>query len=236
LALPPSGTTDEAFLREVDEEYRRAQMLSIWQKYGRWIIGAVVVALLALAGYLFWQSQSQAAQGKRGEDYDAALRLIDENQGDKAQAALGKVAQGDKDGFAALAAIAQGNLLFEKNDAKGAAAKFGAVAANTSFAKPYRDYALLRQTVAEYDSLKPDVVVARLKDLAKPESAWFGTAGELTAAAQLKLGQRARAAKLLSQVAKGGDNVPDTVRQRAVQLAGTLGVDVLDQSKEKQAQ
>ena len=53
MALPPSGTTDEAFLREVDEEYRRSQMLGVWQKYGRLIIGAVVIAFVALAGFLF---------------------------------------------------------------------------------------------------------------------------------------------------------------------------------------
>jgi hypothetical protein len=34
LALPP-GTTDEAFLREVDEEYRRDQAMQHLARYGR---------------------------------------------------------------------------------------------------------------------------------------------------------------------------------------------------------
>lgn len=235
MALPPSGTTDEAFLREVDEEYRRAQMLSIWQRYGRVIIGAVVVALLAFAGYLFWQHQSASAAGKRGEQYDAALRELEQNQLDKADPALAKLSTSGNDGFTAMSAIVQGNLLLQKKDVKGAATKFATVASNTAYAKTFRDYALIRQTVAEYDTLKPEVVVSRLQALAKPESAWFGSAGEMVAAAQIKLGKRAEAGKLLQQIAQGGDNVPESTRQRAVQLASVLGIDVLDQSKEIQA-
>jgi hypothetical protein len=235
LALPPSGTTDEAFLREVDEEYRRSQMLGIWQRYGKLIVGAVVVALLAFAGFLFWQHQSNSAAGQRGEQFDTALREIEQNQLDKANPDLAKLATG-KDGFAGMATIVEGNLLLQKKDAKGAAAKFASIATNTAYPKTFRDYALLRQTVAEYDTLKPDVVVSRLQGLAKPESAWFGSAGELVAAAQIKLGKRAEAGQLLQKIAQGGDNVPETTRQRAVQLASVLGIDVLDQSKEKQAQ
>ena len=235
MALPPSGTTDEAFLREVDEEYRRSQMLGIWQKYGRLIVGAVVAGFIALAGFLFWQHQSVSAAGQKGEQYDAALRDIEQNQFDKANPVLAQLAAGGTNGFAAMSAIIEGNLLVQKKDAKGAAAKFAGVAGNTAYAKPYRDYALLRQTSVEYDTLKPEVVVSRLQGLARPDSAWFGSAGEMVAAAQIKLGKRAEAGKLLQQIAQGGDNVPDTTRQRAVQLASVLGIDVLDQSKEKQA-
>lgn len=236
MALPPSGTTDEAFLREVDEEYRRSQVLGIWQRYGKLIIGAVVVALAAFAGFLFWQHQTDSAAGKRGEQYDAALREVEQNQLDKAGPEFAKLAAKGGDGFAAMSTIVEGNLALQKKDAKGAAAKFASVANNSSYAKTFRDYALLRQTVAEYDALKPEVVVSRLQGLAKPESAWFGSAGEMVAAAQIKLGKRAEAGQLLQKIAQGGDNVPETTRQRAVQLASVLGIDVLDQSKEKQAQ
>jgi hypothetical protein len=236
LALPPSGTTDEAFLREVDEEYRRAQMLNIWQKHGRLIIGAVIVALVALAGYLFWEYQSDSAKAARGEQYDAALRNIEQNQLDKAGPELAKLSASGTNGFAAMSAIVEANLALQKQDNKGAAAKFAAVANNAGYAQPFRDYALLRQTAAEYDSLKPEVVVSRLQGLAKPESPWFGSAGELVATAQIKLGKRTEAGQLLQKIAQGGENVPDTTRQRAVQLASVLGIDVLDQSKEKQVQ
>ncbi|MET0307963.1 MAG: tetratricopeptide repeat protein [Sphingomonas sp.] len=236
MALPPSGTTDEAFLREVDEEYRRDQMLSIWQRYGRVIVGAIAVGLIALAGFLIWQNYSTGAAGKRGEEYDAALQLLQQNQVPQALPALDKVAQGKSDGYSALSRISEGNLLLDKGDTKGAAAKFAAVVNDKTVDQPYRDLALIRQTAAEFDTLKPEVVIQRLGTLANPDSPWFGTAGEMVAAANLKAGNRAAAGKLFAQIAQGGDAVPESIRQRATQLAGTLGADATAQSKDTKGQ
>lgn len=236
MALPPSGTTDQTFLREVDEEYRREQAVQIFRRYGVWIIGAVVLALIALAGFLYWQHHNRMAAGTQGEQYDAAVRLAEQGQTDKAVAALNQVAADDDTGYAAMAKIAQGNLLLQKNNAKAAAAKFAEVANEDDYPKPFRDFALVRQTATEFDTLKPDVVIQRLKPLTDPNSPWLGTAGELVAAAYIKAGNRAEAGKLYGQIAQAGDKVPDSLRQRAVQLAGVLGVDAIDQSKETKAQ
>lgn len=236
MALPPSGLSDEAFLREVDEEYRRDRLLNIWRSYGRWIVVAVLAALVALGAYLYLGHRSTANAGEQGEQYDAALRLLDENQPDKALPEFEKIASTAGAGYAGVAKLAQANMLLQKGDAKAAAAKFGEVAAGSDYPQPYRDLALLRQVSAEYDTLKPEQIVERLQGLAVSSSPWFGTAGEMVAAAYLKLGKRAEAGKLYGEIAQGGDNVPETIRQRAVTVAGVLGVDAIDQSKDKNAQ
>ncbi|RZM01233.1 MAG: hypothetical protein EOP68_22240, partial [Sphingomonas sp.] len=101
---------------------------------------------------------------------------------------------------------------------------FAAVAADTSLAKPFRDLALVRQTSAEYDTLKPQVVVERLRPLAVPGGPWLGSAGEMVGVAYIRLNQRAQAGTLFGQIARD-TTVPETIRQRAVQMAGALGVD-----------
>ncbi len=83
---------------------------------------------------------------------------------------------------------------------------------------------LIRQTALEFDSLQPQQVITRLQPLTKPGNPWFGSAGEMTAIAHLKQGQRAQAGQLFAAIAKD-TGVPDSMRERAVQLAGTLGVD-----------
>jgi hypothetical protein len=235
LALPP-GTSDEAFLREVDEEVRRDQAMQIWQRYGRWIIGAVVAGLLVFAGYLYFQSRNERNAGKEGEAYAAAVQALQERQESKAGPELAKLAKSGSEGYRALALFAEADLLAEKQDLKGAAAKYSAIAADTSLPQPFRDEALLRQTSAEFDTLKPEVVIDRLKGLAAPGSAWFGGAGEMVAAAYLKQGKRDAAGKLFADIAKTQDPVPDSIRQRAVQMAGVLGVDAIDQTKGIQKQ
>jgi hypothetical protein len=131
------------------------------------------------------------------------------------------------EGYRVGAIFSQADLLLAKQDLKGAAAKFAQVANDASVAQPFRDLALIRQTTAEYDTLRPEVVVQRLKALAVPGNPWFGSAGELVAVAYLRQGKSALAGKVFAQVAKDED-VPTTIRQRAVQMAGVLGVDAVD--------
>jgi hypothetical protein len=91
--------------------------------------------------------------------------------------------------------------------------------------RPYRDAALIRQTALEFDQLKPDDVIARLAPLTKAGEPWFGSAGEMTALALLKQGKNQQAAQLFAAIAKD-KTVPDTIRGRAAQEAGSMGIDV----------
>ena len=100
-----------------------------------------------------------------------------------------------------------------------------AIAGDNGLPKPYRDAALIRQTALEFDRLPPQEVIARLQPLARPGEPWFGSAGEMTALALAKQGKSAEAGQLFAAIAKD-NNVPRTVRERAVQLAGSFGVDI----------
>ena len=53
-STPP---TQEAFLREVDEELRRDELQSLWQRYGRLGIAIIVLLLAAWGGWLYWQAE-----------------------------------------------------------------------------------------------------------------------------------------------------------------------------------
>ncbi len=233
MALSPQS--NEAFLREVDEELRKDQALHVWQNYGRWIIGAVIAGLIAFAGFLYWQSHSEGRRGEEGETFKAAFKALSENKVQETEAPLKALAASSSEGFSAMARFTQADVLLQKNDLKGAAAILGAIAADTGLAQEFRDLALIRQTSAEYDTLKPEQVVERLKGLAVKDGTWFGSAGEMVAVAYLRQGKRGDAGKLYGEIAKN-EGVPRSIRQRAVQMAGVLGVDaIVDQGEDKKA-
>ena len=76
-------------------------------------------------------------------------------------------------------------------------------------------------------------MIDRLRGLSAPGTPWFGTAGEMVAIAYMKQGKRAEAGKLFNQIAQAPEGqVPESIRQRAVQQAGVLGVYANDQSTE----
>ena len=90
-----------------------------------------------------------------------------------------------------------------------------------------RDMARIREVTTNYDDRKPEEIIARLKDLAVPGNAFFGSAGELVAIAHLEAGDKDKAGALFSSMAKDED-LPDTLRTRSRQMAGLLGVDAIE--------
>ena len=224
MALTPQN--NQAFLREVDEELRKEQAAALAKRWGLIIAAVIVVTLAAFGGYLFWQHQKREEAGREGEKLQLVWDDLAANRLEKTTAPLAELAQSKSDGYRAVALFTEADLLLQKDDLKGAAAKFGAIASDTSLAEPFRDLALIRQTSAEYDSLKPEQVVERLRAIAVPENPYFGSAGELVAMAYLKQNKRDLAGRLFGQIAQA-EQVPPSIRQRAVQMAGLLGVDAV---------
>jgi hypothetical protein len=229
LALPPQE--NEAFLREVDEELRIDQLTGFWKRWGRWLIGAVIGGLALFAGWLWWQSHRAEAAGLHAEQLDKALASASDGKFDDAKKQLDGLKAEGGDGYSASAQLTKAAIALEQRDLKGAATIFGSVAADTSIAQPWRDLALVRQTAVEFDTMKPEAVVARLKPLAVKGNPWFGSAGELTAIAYLKLGKPELAGRVFGDMAKD-ETVPETIRSRAVKMAGVLGVDVVEATSE----
>ena len=225
MAIKP--VDNETFYREVDEELRRDQMRSWWSRYGKLVIGGVILLLAAIGGFIWWQNYQEQKAGERGETLVAALK--DVSSGDKAaaQAKLDQLSEADQPAYRAAALLTKADLAIEANQIDEAAGLFGQVAENDDFAGPYRDLALVRMTALQIDKLQPQAVIDRLRGLAVPESAFFGSAGEMVAISYLKLNRPQEAARLFAAMAKD-DNVPESIRNRAVQMAGSLGVDAIE--------
>lgn len=232
MAVPPN--TDAAFLREVDEELRRDELSRAWKRYGIAAIGVVLLAILGFGGWQVWQAHQQSVAGEQGQQLTRAYEDLAATHPDAAQAKLATLAGSGAAGYRALALMAEGDILLQKKNT-AAAAKFGQIVSDTSIGQPFRDLALIRQTIIEFDTLKPDVVIARLRGIAARGNPWFGSAGELVAISYLRMGRRDLAGKLFSQIAQDPDTT-ETMRQRAVQMAGILGVDAVNDAKEQKSQ
>ena len=222
MAQPP--TTNEAFLREVDENLRRDRAREFAKRYGGWLIAAVVLLLAASGGWIYWQQRQQARAEGQVEQIAQIYRDIAAGNIRQAPPKLDALAAESEGAVRASALFTRAAIAIEQRDTNLAVAKYRQVATDEDMPKPYRDLALLRQTALEFDRMKPDEVIARLAPLAKPGDPWFGSAGEMTAAALIKQGKRDEAGRLFAAIAKDR-TVPDALRARAVQIAGTLGVD-----------
>jgi hypothetical protein len=238
LALTPTekqAGSDEAFLREVDDAVRAGDLENFWKNYGRWLLAAILLGLAAFAGWIYWQGQQQAAADATGEQFVAAVEKLGEGDEKGGLIELNKIAKADQAGYRAMAQIVVANLAARDGNVKKAVADYARIAADETLPKPFRDLALVRQTTSEFDTLAPQKVVDRLKPLAKPGAPWFGSAGELTAIAYMKMGKDDLAGPIFAQIAKQ-EELPQSLRARAQQMAGSLGIDTVQlQDKGKTA-
>ncbi|MGL5837756.1 MAG: tetratricopeptide repeat protein [Sphingorhabdus sp.] len=229
MALTPTdkhAASDEAFLREVDDAVRASDLQTFWKRFGRWLLLALVLGLAAFGGYIYWQNQKIAAAEKQGEAFVLAVEKLQGGNMAGAKADLVKLTTAEQPGYRAMSQILLANMAAADGNMKQAIADYARVAKDASLPQPFRDLALIRQTTAEFDSLQPQAVIDRLKPLAKPGAPWFGSAGEMSAIAYMKMGKDDLAGPIFAQIAKQ-EGLPQALRARSQQMAGALGVDTV---------
>ena len=205
---------EQVFMREVDDAVREDDFKKFAQRYGIVIGVVLLVGLASLAGWIFYSNSQQEDAGVRSEEYIAAIDSVKANNLDGADKALDALTDAKQEGYRAAANIMKANIALEKDDAKAAIAGYKAVASDESLPKPFRDLALIRQTVTEFDSLEPQKVVDRLKSLAVPGNPWFGSAGEMVAISYLIWARMILPVRSLRNLPKTIPSPPASVPER----------------------
>lgn len=218
---------DDVLMREIDDAVRQDEFARLAKTWGTPILGLLVIALIAFGGYLFWDARQEAAMERSSENLVAALDQYGAGNLDSAAEQAAALAADSEGGAAAAALMLQAGIALQNEKPQEAEQLFGQVATSQTAPPALRDLALIRQIAATYDRREPEEVIARLGPLAVPGNPFFGSAGEMVAMAYMEQGERQKAGTLFAEIAKNED-VPETLRSRARQMAGLLGVDAIE--------
>ena len=191
----------------------------------RAIAAAVVTGLIAFGGWLWWDHHSREVSGEMAEKAQDVLRAAGNGHSPDPQA-LAALKDASQPGYRAAALLTEAGVAARKGDTAKAASLYGAIAANGDIAQPYRDLATIRKVALGFDQMQPQAVIDTLKPLAVEGNPWFGSAAEMSAIAYMKMGKDNLAGPIFAQIAKQED-LPQTLRARAQQMAGALGVDTV---------
>jgi len=222
LAQPPDIT--ETFVREVDEDLRRDRIRDFFKENGTWLVLGLILFLAASGGIIWYQQYRAQRAEKHVEQLAEIYKNIGVGNTSKVPQQLDDLSSADSKAVRASALFTRAAFALQQNDEKLAIATFKKIADDSSLPDAYRNAALLRQTALEFDQLQPQQVVARLAPLTKTGDPWFGSAGEMTALAIIKEGKNKEAGQLFASIAKD-KTVPDSIRNRAIQISGSLGAD-----------
>ncbi|TCM37377.1 hypothetical protein EDF59_11185 [Novosphingobium sp. ST904] len=240
LALPPSSNTpsnpksaeriaaqQDVFLREVDDALRQDQVEGFFSRYGKPVLAAVVLALLAFGGWLYWSHRQTQQRDANAEAYVQALDSMKAGNLDAAKGKLEPLAAQGSGGSPTSAKLLLAGIAAEQKRVPDAVRLYGEVANDAKAPQPLRDLAAVRGVAVNFDAMKPEDVVARLKPYAAPGNAWFGVAGEMVGMAYIKMNKQDQAGPLFAAIAKD-EQVEAGLRSRARQLAAVLGVDAIE--------
>jgi hypothetical protein len=202
--------------REIDEELRRDNLQQLWARFGKYIIALAVLAVLATAGFMGWREYQQRQREAEGVRYAAALDLARQGKNEAAAEAFGTLGQASG-GRAALARLEAAAAKVKAGDVAGAITIYDGLAVDGAADPVFRDVATLLSARYGLDKGDPRAIITRLQPLTNANNPWHGLALELTALAELKAGDKAKARADFDLLAKD-NTVAQGVRQRATEM------------------
>jgi hypothetical protein len=206
--------------REIDEELRRDNLLRLWSRYGRYIIGAAAVALVVAGGIVAWRQHQLTERRAQSTRYAGALTLARDGKEADAAKVFAAIAE-EGGGYAVLASFEEAALLAKSGDRSAAIADYDHIAATGDLDPGLRGLALLLSVMQSLPEADARQTIERLVPLTESGNPWRPTAIELTALARLKSGDKSGALDLYKGLAD--DLVaPPSLRARAAEMAAAL--------------
>jgi predicted negative regulator of RcsB-dependent stress response len=128
---------------DLEEQEQIANFKAFWARFGNLIMGVLIVALLAYAGYNFWQSRQRSQTVEASALYDGLQTVLAAGDNAKVQRIAGDLKQKyESTIYAPMAGLAAAKTAFEANDLKTAKTQLQWVAENGN--DEYRAIAKLR--------------------------------------------------------------------------------------------
>ncbi len=211
--LERESAEQNSLFREVDDDLRHDLMVTLWKRYGKWVVGVAVAIVVAVAGYQAYRGWMDSQRASQAAVFDQAEKAAVAGDAKTAVDLLAGLEAKGNAGYRTLARLRQATLLLGEGKRAEARTLFGKVAADGDALTAYRDLAVVLDALAGMDEDDPKATVERLSRLTGAGQPWRHMALELTALAQAKGGEPGRAAATLKDILDDPDTSAD---QRAL--------------------
>lgn len=210
------------FFSEVQEEVRRERWMALWKSYGGIIIAAVVLLVVAVAGYEIWKSSSAGNSEERTDTLVAALQPLELGNYKDAVASLNALRGETSGDFRAIAMLSEAKARIGDKDMTGAVATLDAIAADSGVSRNLRDLASVYSAYLQLDTASFDEINSRLAPLTTEGSPWRSSALDLIGLSAYRNGKM-DVARQQFQTLSTDPGSPPSVRQRALATLDAIG-------------
>jgi hypothetical protein len=209
--------------QEVDEEVRRERLQKLWDRYQNYVVAAVVLIVLGVAGWRGYDYLENKKAAESGTAFEVAIRLADEGKHTEAEAAFGKIAAEGTAGYRSLARLREAAEV-AAHDPKAAITAYQKLAADSSVGPVVQDLAALRGGSLQIDAGSFAEAKATLEPLTGEARPFRHTARELLVLGAWRAGDMTEARRWSAIVMTDGQTPPGT-RTRVEMLIALIAAE-----------
>jgi hypothetical protein len=208
----------------VEEAVRQERYKALWDKYGLFVLGLIVLGVAGVAGHTGWTYWQERQAQEAGSKFSQALMLEDGADQAKAQEMLSSLAETGPQGYRALSRFQLAAAEAKAGKTDEAVKAYDALATDANVDKILQSLATLQGAALRLDSADYAEMERRLKGLIDSNSAWRFSARELLGLSAYRLNDMREAERQFT-VLLGDPGTPPNLRERAeMMLALIVGV------------
>lgn len=217
----------DEFLEEVESDIRQEKYLTLWKRYGKFVIGVVVAILLVVAGCVLWQNYEKKQRTRLAEQFIEAQDSLANGQTTHALQLLENMAKNSHKIYAALARFLDAGVLAQEGspeNLKKAIEAVQALSEDTHLEQAWRDLASILFVSISLDlneGVDMDKLLTRLVPLTVSTNSWHYLASELKGLILSQKGEAAPAAEVFVSLVQD-PNTPDGIKSRAQLMAQVI--------------
>ncbi|MEX2167031.1 MAG: tetratricopeptide repeat protein [Methyloceanibacter sp.] len=211
----------DTFLREVEEAVRQERYKALWDKYGVFVLGLIVLGVAGVAGHTGWTYWQERQAQEAGSKFSQALMLEDGADQAKAQEMLSSLAETGPQGYRVLSRFQLAAAEAKAGKTDEAVKAYDALATDANVDKILQGLATLQGAALRLDSADYAEMERRLKGLMDSNSAWRFSARELLGLSAYRLNDMREAERQFTALL-GDPGTPPNLRERAEMMLALI--------------
>lgn len=188
----------EEFIREVDEDLKEEKRIKLWKQLLPYVLSICLGIVIFTSGYVFWESYSKKSKQRLGDDFTAAVQLLNEDDLDAALIALDRIVDKGSDGYVTLAKMKKASVLINSGETEKGLAIYLDLEKN-AIDQSFRDISTILYVMNSMDKKDPDKLLEKIKKL-ESSNVWKSSALEMKAFLYLKMNNKEEAKEIFQSI------------------------------------
>ena len=202
---------------EVDEDIRKERYQNLWSKYGKYIIGLLVLIVIIFSLTQYLQSKNISDNKKILDTYFTAAENIEKNQLDLADQNLRIVYNEKNKTLAAISSIKLSQVYLEDNQKNKALLLLENIYNNNSIESIYRELALYKYIMINFENIEVSNIENLISSIKNNSNVFNLYFQEMIGIKYLTLGDNKKANSIFTNLSLD-ENTPFDLRIRLDKL------------------